>query len=76
MAENFSPGGAPTPVPGSYSPPVGPKHNMDPGPGLRGGTNFGNCGSQGEKSIDAEASGRPGLFPGGENLGLTNTPGR
>ena len=27
----------------NYSPPVGPRNNNSPGPGLRGGTNFGHC---------------------------------
>lgn len=35
------------PIP--YSPPVGPKNMMHEGPGLKGGTNMGNCGTQGCK---------------------------
>ena len=31
-----------------YKPPVGPKNQMSPGPGLRGGTNHGCCGTQGK----------------------------
>lgn len=31
-----------------YSPPVGPKGQMDKGPGLHG-TNHGNCGTQGKR---------------------------
>lgn len=31
-----------------YSPPQGPKHQNQPGPGLRGGTNCGPCGTQGK----------------------------
>lgn len=34
------------PVP--YSPPVGPKHQHQQGPGLGGGTNHGCCGTQGK----------------------------
>lgn len=44
-----------------YSPPVGPKHQFNPGPGLRGGTTFGQDGSQGKRALRAEASGSPGL---------------
>jgi hypothetical protein len=43
-----------------YQPPTGPKYLGRPGPGLRGGTNFGNAGSQGKRSIQAEGSGSPG----------------
>lgn len=32
-----------------YKPPVGPKDQMHKGPGLRGGTNHGNCGTQGKR---------------------------
>lgn len=32
-----------------YSPPVGPKHQMQAGPGLKGGINHGNCGTQGKR---------------------------
>lgn len=31
-----------------YNPPQGPKHQYQPGPGLRGGTNHGCCGTQGK----------------------------
>ena len=31
-----------------YSPPVGPKNHMHEGPGLKGGTNHGCCGTQGK----------------------------
>lgn len=40
-----------------YKPPTGPRYQDRCGPGLRGGTNFGNAGSQGKKSLTAEASG-------------------
>lgn len=32
-----------------YSPPQGPKHQSNLGPGLRGGTNHGNSGTQGKR---------------------------
>lgn len=32
-----------------YSPPIGPKNMNSPGPGLRGGTNHGCCGTQGKR---------------------------
>ncbi len=32
-----------------YSPPVGPKNQNMQGPGLRGGTNHGKCGTQGRR---------------------------
>ena len=32
-----------------YSPPVGPKNHMHEGPGLKGGTNHGNAGTQGKR---------------------------
>lgn len=41
----------------NYQEPTGPKYRDRVGPGLRGGTNFGNAGSQGKTSITAEASG-------------------
>jgi hypothetical protein len=44
-----------------YQPPTGPKYIMRVGVGLRGGTNFGNAGSQGKHSLNAEGSGRPGI---------------
>ena len=31
-----------------YDPPKGPKYQMQQGPGLRGGTNHGCCGTQGK----------------------------
>lgn len=40
-----------------YQEPTGPKYQHRAGPGLRGGKNFGNCGSQGRKTLTAEASG-------------------
>ncbi len=43
-----------------YQPPTGPKYMMSTGVGLRGGTNYGNAGSQGKGALSAEASGRPG----------------
>lgn len=43
-----------------YQPPQGPKYTMNTGVGLRGGTNFGNAGSQGKSVITAEGSGYPG----------------
>lgn len=42
-------GGVCDPKPLPYSPPVGPKNMSQPGPGLRGGTNHGNCGTQGKR---------------------------
>lgn len=52
-----------------YAPPQGPKY-LGGGLGLRGGTNFGNAGSQGKGSIQAEGTGTPGqlnseVFPTG-----------
>lgn len=44
-----------------YEPPTGPKYIMRTGVGLRGGTNFGNAGSQGKKSLQAEGAGSPGI---------------
>lgn len=41
-------GGKQTPKPIPYSPPKGPTGQMKQGPGL-GGTNHGNCGSQGKR---------------------------
>ena len=32
-----------------YSMPVGPKNMNSPGPGLKGGTNMGTCGTQGKR---------------------------
>lgn len=46
----------------NYQEPTGPKYRDRGGPGLRGGTNFGNAGSQGKKSIQAEGSGSPGAL--------------
>lgn len=43
-----------------YSPPVGPKHVMNEGVGLRGGTTFGDAGSQGKGALRAAVGGRPG----------------
>jgi hypothetical protein len=42
-------GGVCEPKPLPYSPPVGPKNHMSPGPGLRGGTNHGNAGTQAKR---------------------------
>lgn len=42
-------GGVIEPKPLPYSPPVGPKNNMSPGPGLKGGTNHGTAGTQGKR---------------------------
>lgn len=44
-----------------YSEPQGPKYIQSTGPGLRGGTNFGNAGSQGKGSLQAEGAGSPGI---------------
>lgn len=41
-------GGKQTPKPLPYSPPKGPSGMMKQGPGL-GGTNHGNCGTQGKR---------------------------
>ncbi len=53
----------------SYGTPAGPKYMMNTGVGLRGGTNFGNAGSQGKSSISAEGGGYPGqgheIYPDG-----------
>ena len=43
-----------------YQPPQCPKYITRTGPGLKGGTNFGNAGSQGKKAIYAEGAGSPG----------------
>lgn len=56
-----------------YSPPQGPKHIMDIGVGLRGGTNHGNRGSQ-HATVRRESSGRAGL--GGENCGNSGSQER
>lgn len=58
----------------NYSPPQGPKHMMDSGPGLHG-DNCGNSGSQGYyEEPHKETSGSPGLH--GENRGTgTNRKG-
>lgn len=42
-------GGKPEVKPLPYSPPIGPKNNNSPGPGLKGGTNHGCCGTQGKR---------------------------
>lgn len=42
-------GGCCHPKPLPYSPPVGPKNQSSQGPGLKGGTNHGNCGTQGKR---------------------------
>jgi len=42
-----------------YHPPQGPKHQFNPGPGLRGGENYGPCGLQGPKPVVAHTSGSP-----------------
>jgi hypothetical protein len=42
-------GGVTEAKPLPYSPPQGPKNNTMPGPGLRGGTNHGCCGTQGKR---------------------------
>jgi len=61
MAQGIAPGGKPIERDVlNYQEPTGPKYRNRMGPGLRGGTNFGNAGSQGKKSIQAEGSGRPG----------------
>ena len=44
----------------NYSPPQGPKHQYDVGPGLHS-NNYGNCGTQCGGGSSAETSGRPGL---------------
>ncbi len=45
----------------NYGAPTGPKYMMNTGIGLRGGTNFGNAGSQGKSSLSAEDTGHPGI---------------
>jgi hypothetical protein len=42
-------GGKPEVKPLPYDTPVGPKNQTNPGPGLRGGTNHGNAGTQGKR---------------------------
>ena len=42
-------GGVEKAKPLPYSPPVGPKNHTSPGPGLKGGTNHGNAGTQHRK---------------------------
>lgn len=53
-----------------YSPPQGPMDQSRQGPGL-GGTNHGNCGTQGETRISDRESGSPGI--GGSNHGNSPT---
>lgn len=56
-----------------YRPPTGPTSISNRGPGL-GGTNYGNCGVQGPKTIRSNEGGSPGL--GGERRGMgTNRKG-
>lgn len=50
-----------------YSPPQGPTSLGKNSPGL-GGTNYGNCGTQGEKPARGGESGSVGL--GGDNEGM------
>lgn len=58
-----------------YEQPTGVKYVMRTGPGLRGGTNFGNAGSQGKRSLQAEGSGSPGNKGCILNDGLDNDDG-
>jgi hypothetical protein len=58
-----------------YQSPTGPKYITRTGPGLRGGTNFGNAGSQGKRNIYAEGSGSPGLHGCILNDGLDQDDG-
>lgn len=59
-----SDGGKPNVKPAPYSPPKGPTNQSRESPGL-GGTNYGNCGSQGSYTTPSRESGSPGL--GGAN---------
>ncbi len=43
-----------------YASPMGPTTFGHEGPGLAGRTNFGNCGTQGKHSLNADGSGYPG----------------
>lgn len=43
-----------------YKAPQGPRHVMDTGVGLRGGTNYGNAGSQSKRSLSTDTGGTPG----------------
>jgi hypothetical protein len=56
-----------------YKAPQGPTNIGNSGPSL-GGTNYGNCGSQGKMDNMVSSSGSPGL--GGENMGVTGTQGK
>lgn len=60
----------------NYEPPTGPKYQGRTGAGLRGGTNFGNSGSQGKRSLNAEGTGSPGNHGCILNDGLNNVKGR
>lgn len=51
----------------NYQPPQGPKHIMNTGVGLKGGTNYGSCGTQERTSLRPQSSGSPGLH--GDNKG-------
>ena len=60
MTRGIAPGGKPIERDVmNYQEPTGPRYRDRPGPGLRGGTNFGNAGSQGKTKITAEATGNP-----------------
>ena len=57
-----------------YAPPQGPKHIMETGVGLRGGTNHGKAGMQGQRSGRTDTGGMARL--GGENFGNNGSQGR
>jgi hypothetical protein len=52
-----------------YSAPQGPKHQMNAGVGLRGGTNYGPSGTQGKHSWAQDTGGHAGLGGGQSRTG-------
>lgn len=72
MASRMSGSGQAGSKPLPYDPPKGPIGLGNSGPGL-GGVNYGNCGTQGPKSIISETSGSVGLH--GNNRGMGSNRG-